>query len=157
MAFIASVVAHVLVRAADEREAVLGALLEIGNISITYRARYQRQPELVAVIDLLVKDESNPHSVCFQLALLSRDIHEFEERLGFRPISNPRLLLQSLRAFDLSELDNDGATPREPARFGEALATMLRDCERLAYDISDELSQRFFVHVGENPQANAAA
>ena len=157
MAFIASVVAQVLARTAEEREAVLGALLEIGNISITYRARYQRQPELLPVIDLLVKDESNPHSVCFQLTLLSREIHEFEERLGFHPISNPRLLLQSLRIFDLSELDNDGAAHREPARFGEGLATILRDCERHAYEISDELSQRFFVHVGEHPQANAAA
>jgi uncharacterized alpha-E superfamily protein len=45
MAFIASVIAQVLAWPAEEREAALGALLEIGNIIITYRARYQRQPE----------------------------------------------------------------------------------------------------------------
>ncbi len=157
MTFIASVVAQVLARPEEEREAVLGALLEIGNISITYRARYQRQPELLPVIDLLVKDESNPHSVCFQLALLSREIHEFEARLGFRAINDPPALLQSLQTVDLSELHNEGASHREAARFGEALAKMLRDCERLAHGISDELSQRFFVHAGEHPQANAAA
>ena len=63
MAFISSMVAQVLARPEEEREAALGALLEIGNIIITDRARYQRQPELLPVLDLLVKDESNPHAV----------------------------------------------------------------------------------------------
>jgi uncharacterized alpha-E superfamily protein len=157
MASVASVVAQVLARPAEEREAALGALLEIGNIIITYRARYQRQPELIPVLDLLVKDESNPHAVCFQLALLSREVYEFEARLGFRPINNPQPLLQSLRAFDLAELDNLRLSHGEPARFGEALATMLRACERFAHGLSDELSQRFFVHAGERPQASVAA
>jgi uncharacterized alpha-E superfamily protein len=157
MAFIASVVAQILARPEEEHEAALGALLEIGNIIITYRARYQRQPELLPVIDLLVKDESNPHAVCFQLALLSRDVHEFEARLGFRPTNHPRPLLQSLRTFDLSQLDNHRLSHGESARFGEGLATMLRACERLAYGLSDELSQRFFVHAGERPQASVAA
>jgi uncharacterized alpha-E superfamily protein len=157
MAFLASVVAQVLARPEEEREAALGALLEIGNIIITYRARYQRQPELLPVVDLLVKDESNPHAVCFQLALLSREVHEFEARLGFRPINNPLPLLQSLRLFDLAELDNHRLSHGEPERFGESLATMLRACERLAHGLSDELSQRFFVHAGERPQASVAA
>jgi len=157
MAVIASVVAQVLARPAEEREAALGALLEMGNIIITYRARYQRQPELLPVLDLLVKDESNPHAVCFQLALLSREVYEFEARLGFRPINNPQPLRHSLRAFDLAELDNLRLSHGEPARFGEALATMLRACERFAHGLSDELSQRFFVHAGERPQASVAA
>jgi uncharacterized circularly permuted ATP-grasp superfamily protein/uncharacterized alpha-E superfamily protein len=157
MAFMASVVAQVLARPEGEREAALGALLEIGNIIITYRARYQRQPELLPVIDLLVKDESNPHAVCFQLALLSRDVHECEARLGFHPINHPQPLLQSLRTFDLGELDNSRFSHGESARFGEGLKTMLTACERLAYGLSDELSQRFFVHAGERPQASVAA
>ena len=157
MAFIASVVSQVLARPEEEREAALGALLEIGNIIITYRARYQRQPELLPVIDLLVKDESNPHAVCFQLALLSREIHEFEARLGFRAINNPRPLLQSLRGFDLAELDNNRLSHGEPGRLGEGLGAILRACERLAHGLSDELSQRFFVHAGERPQASVAA
>ncbi len=157
MAFLASVVAQVLARPEEEREAALGALLEIGNIIITYRARYQRQPELLPVVDLLVKDESNPHAVCFQLALLSREVHEFEARLGFRPINNPLPLLHSLRLFDLAEFDNHRLSHGEPERFGESLATMLRACERLAHGLSDELSQRFFVHAGERPQASVAA
>jgi uncharacterized alpha-E superfamily protein len=157
IAFIASVVAQVLARPEEECEAALGALLEIGNIIITYRARYQRQPELLPILDLLVKDESNPHAVCFQLAVLSREVQEFGTRLGFRPVNDPRPLLQSLRAFDLAELDNLRLSHGETTRFGEALATMLRACERFAHGLSDELSQRFFVHAGERPQASVAA
>ena len=157
MAFIASVVVQVLARPAEEREAALGALLEIGNTIITYRARYQRQPELLPVLDLLVSDESNPHSVCFQLAVLGRDIQEFETRLSFRPINDPRPLLESLRAFDLAQLDNVRPSCGEDEPFGEPLAMILRACERFAYGISDELSQRFFVHAGEGPQASVAA
>jgi uncharacterized circularly permuted ATP-grasp superfamily protein/uncharacterized alpha-E superfamily protein len=157
MGLIASVVAQVLARPEEEREAALGALLEIGNIIITYRARYQRQPELLPVLDLLVKDESNPHAVCFQLALVSGEVKEFQARLGFRPTNDPRPLVESLRAFDLAELDNLRLSHGEPARFGETLATLLRACERFTYELSDELSQRFFVHAGERPQASVAA
>jgi uncharacterized circularly permuted ATP-grasp superfamily protein/uncharacterized alpha-E superfamily protein len=157
MAFIASVVAQVLARPEGEREATLGALLEIGNTIITYRARYQRQPELLPVLDLLVSDESNPHSVCFQLAVLGRDIQEFETRLSFRPINDPRPLIESLRAFDLAQLDNLRPAYGEDEPFGELLAAILRACERFAYGLSDELSQRFFVHAGEGPQASVAA
>ena len=82
MAFISSMVAQVLARPEEEREAALGALLEIGNIIITYRARYQRQPELLPVLDLLVKDESNPHAVCFQLALVSRELPRVRSSTG---------------------------------------------------------------------------
>jgi uncharacterized alpha-E superfamily protein len=157
MAFIASVVAQVLPRPEKEREAALGALLEIGNTIITYRARYQRQPELLPVLDLLVCDESNPHSVCFQLAALGREVKDFGTRLGFRPVNDPRPLLESLRAFNLAELDALSQSSAEPASFGEPLSKMLSACERFAYGFSDELSQRFFVHAGEGPQASVAA
>jgi uncharacterized alpha-E superfamily protein len=156
MAFIASVVAQVLPRPEKEREAALGALLEIGNTIITYRARYQHQPELLPVLDLLVCDESNPHAVCFQLAALGREVQDFGARLGFRPVNDPRPLLESLRAFDLAELDAPVQPSGEPASFGEPLAKILSACERFAYGFSDELSQRFFVHAGEGPQASVA-
>jgi hypothetical protein len=34
---------------------------------------------------------------------------------------------------------------------------LLAACERAAYGISDELTQRFFVHAGERPQTSVAA
>jgi uncharacterized alpha-E superfamily protein len=151
MAFLSSVTIQILGLAEEDPEAVLGALLEIGNISMTYRARYQRQPELLPVLDLLLLDELNPHSICFQLAALTGQLDLIKTRLGFEPLNNPRSLLQALRGFDLSYLEELRESQAEP------LSALLAACERAAYGISDELTQRFFVHAGERPQTSVAA
>jgi len=151
MAFLSSVTIQILGLAEEDREAVLGALLEIGNIGMTYRARYQRQPELLPLLDLLLLDELNPHSICFQLAALTGQLDLIKTRLGFEPLNNPRSLLQALRGFDLSYLEELRESQAEP------LSALLAACERAAYGISDELTQRFFVHAGERPQTSVAA
>lgn len=151
MAFLSSVVIRVLGLSGEEREAVLGALLEIGNIGMTYRARYQRQPELLPALDLLALDELNPHSICFQLAALHGQLDLIKVRLGFEPVNHPRSLLQALRGFDLSCLEELREAQAEP------LCALLAACERAAYGLSDELTQRFFAHAGERPQTSFAA
>jgi uncharacterized circularly permuted ATP-grasp superfamily protein/uncharacterized alpha-E superfamily protein len=148
-AFIASVTTQVLSLSEEEREAVLDALLEVGNVSITYRARYQRHPELLPVLDLLLLDESNPHSLSFQLAALVDSLQRLQERLAYQSVNDPRSLLLALQGFDLSYLDSD---PR-----GEPLSALLVACERCALGLSDELTQRFFIHAGEGLQTSVAA
>jgi uncharacterized alpha-E superfamily protein len=150
-AFLSSAATRVLELSDEDCDAVLGALLEIGNVSMTYRARYQRQPELLPVLDLLVLDELNPHSICFQLAALCNHLRQVGTRLEFRPVNDPASLLQALRGFDLAEFED----LRMPE--GEPLAALLAACERCAYGLSDELTQRFFIHAGERPQTSVAA
>ena len=151
MGFISSAAMQVLGLPDEECDAVLGALLEIGNVSMTYRARYQRQPELLPVLDLLVLDEQNPHSVCFQLAALGNHLQQVDTRLGFRPVNDPASLLQALRGFDIAEFEALSMPEGEP------LAALLAACERCVYGLSDELTQRFFIHAGEHPQTSVAA
>jgi len=151
MAFLSSMTTQVLALPEDDCEIVLGALLEIGNVSITYRARYQRQPELLPLLDLLLLDESNPHSVCYQLAALGGQLEKIKTRLEFEPVNDPNSLLEPLRRFDLAHLEN------LPPYQSEPLSALLVACERCAYGLSDELTQRFFVHAGERPQTSFAA
>jgi uncharacterized circularly permuted ATP-grasp superfamily protein/uncharacterized alpha-E superfamily protein len=151
VAFLSSAAMQVLGLPDEDCDAVLGALLEIGNVSMTYRARYQRHPELLPVIDLIVLDELNPHSVCFLLAALGNHLHQIGTRLGFRPVNDPGSLLKALRGFDLAEFE-DLHMPQ-----GEPLAALLAACERSAHGLSDELTQRFFIHAGERPQTSVAA
>jgi uncharacterized circularly permuted ATP-grasp superfamily protein/uncharacterized alpha-E superfamily protein len=151
MAFLSSATTQVLGLPGEDGDAVLGALLEIGNVSMTYRARYQRHPELLPVLDLLVLDELNPHSVCFQLAALVNHLQYLDTQLGFRPVNDPSSLLQALRGFDLAEIENLHLP------HGEPLAALLAACERGVYGLSDELTQRFFIHAGERPQTSVAA
>ena len=151
MAFLSSAAMQALGLPDEDSDGVLGALLEIGNVSMTYRARYQRHPELIPVLDLLVLDESNPHSVCFQLAALYNHLKQIWARLGFRPINDPASLLLALREFDLVELEDLRMSRDEP------LAALLTACEGCVYGLSDELTQRFFIHAGERPQTSVAA
>jgi uncharacterized alpha-E superfamily protein len=151
IAFLSSITTQVLALPEDDGEIVLGALLEIGNVSITYRARYQRQPELLPLLDLLLLDESNPHSVCYQLAALSGRLERIKTRLGFEPFNDPRSLIEALRSFDLALLE------KFPPSRSEPLSALLAACERCAYGLSDELTQRFFIHVDERSQASVAA
>jgi uncharacterized alpha-E superfamily protein len=151
MAFLSSAAIQVLGLPDEDCDAVLGALLEIGNVSMTYRARYQRHPELLPVVDLLVLDELNPHSVCFLLAALGNHLQQVGTRLEVRPVNDPISLLQALRGFDLAEFEDLHTTQGEP------LAALLAACERCAYGLSDELTQRFFIHAGERPQTSVAA
>jgi uncharacterized circularly permuted ATP-grasp superfamily protein/uncharacterized alpha-E superfamily protein len=155
--FFCSMMARVLAWPEKEQEATLGALLEIGDSIITYRARYQRQPELLPVLDLLVLDESNPHAVCHQLAALSREIREFGARLNFRPVNDPSSVLRGLREFDLARLDNPRLPYGEAAPRGEELALLLAACEHCVSGLSDELSHRFFALASERAQASVAA
>jgi uncharacterized alpha-E superfamily protein len=150
-AFLSSAAMQVLGLANEDCDAVLGAILEIGNVSMTYRARYQRHPELLPVLDLLVLDELNPHSICFQLAAIGGHLQQISERLGFRPVNDPASLLHALRGFDLSAFEDLRIPQSEP------LAALLAACERSAYGLSDELTQRFFIHAGERPQTSVAA
>ena len=41
---------------------------------MTYRARYQAAPQLAAVLDLLLCDETNPRSAVYQIATLDEHI-----------------------------------------------------------------------------------
>ena len=49
---------------------VLEAILEMADSSITYRSRYLTSLQTELVLDLLLVDEANPHSIAFQLARL---------------------------------------------------------------------------------------
>jgi uncharacterized alpha-E superfamily protein len=156
LAFLASTVRQILVRPATMRDTALGGFLEVGNSLITYRARYQRQPELLPVIDLLVFDESNPHAVCFQLVGLDRALETLAIKVGFQPVNDLRVLIRALHNFDLAQLDDLGRTG-EPASESGGLAPMLAACQRAAYGLSDELAQRFFIHASERAQTSVAA
>ncbi len=151
MAFLSAITTRVLGLPPKDREIVHGALLEIGNVSMTYRARYQRQPELLPLLDLLLLDESNPHSVCYQLAALSGQLDKLNSGLGFEPVNDPRSLLDALRRYDLGYLET-----LDPSR-SDPLTALLMACQRCAYGLSDEFTQRFFVHAGERPQSSVAA
>ncbi len=146
-----------LVRPRGNATAVLDALLEAADSTMTYRFRYRDTPRPEAVIDLLLLDETNPRSVAFQLARL-------QEHLDALPASTPaaprpehqRLcmgMLTAVRLADAHQLSTivEGritpgrATPSRARR--PALARLLNELADHLPALSDALTRRYLTHA----------
>jgi uncharacterized circularly permuted ATP-grasp superfamily protein/uncharacterized alpha-E superfamily protein len=101
--------------------AVLEALLEIGDSSITYRTRYLTRLQCAAVLDLLIADDTNPRAVLYQLNALADHVENLP-RDQAKPELSPaqRLAIAMLTHVRLAEMDH--------------LAQMARNGKRLQLD-----------------------
>lgn len=57
-------------------EPMLALMLQIADSSISYRSRYHTALRLEYVLELLLFDEANPRSLCFQLAALDQYVRQ---------------------------------------------------------------------------------
>ena len=89
------------------RVAGIDLLLELFDSAITFRARYQRHEDLLALADLLVLDSSNPRSFAGVLRRLRTELSKLPGSGSFRkslldrlPPEGAGLTLESLRGAD---------------------------------------------------------
>jgi uncharacterized circularly permuted ATP-grasp superfamily protein/uncharacterized alpha-E superfamily protein len=144
--YVTTTVGEVARAETSEDPALLEWLLDLSDSIITYRARYMRQPEWLAVVELLLFDPRNPRSAAFQLAKLAKHV-------------------RMLPAADLGELvlaiERAGAAHVADPAQGElflppdAVTSFLDSCEHMATSLSDALTRRYFSHVTEAPHATA--
>lgn len=119
---------HFFESAAVYTEQGFDSLLTLFDSAITYRTRYQRQQEIVALLDLLVLDKTNPralHAVCSDLA----------EHISHLPDS--RAISAKLVGLNLapdSTLDT---------------LEQVKDLISIGLALSDEISHQFFAHINE--------
>ena len=112
-------------------------LLALGDSTITYRSRYMARPEWMPVLDLLIRDDSNPRSIAFQL----KGLHDYLVRLGAAlGDCGADVLTPSIEI--LAGLD--AARDLDPA--SERLAGLLEGLEAASYTLSERLGLRFFSH-----------
>ena len=112
-------------------------LLELADSSVTYRARYLVAAEWLPVLDLLIRDEANPRSLAFQVKGLveySAKLEATHGRFASDVLAPGHAALGRLGAADLH--------PESPA-----LAALLDQLQRIAFQVSDELSLKFFSHA----------
>jgi uncharacterized alpha-E superfamily protein len=116
-------------------------MLELFDSAITFRARYQRHEDLLALTDLLVLDSANPRSLAGVLRRLRTELRKlpgddaFIARLLSRlPGDGAGMQLEALRAAD------------EP----HVLRTLADVCGRLVpcgKALADDIGHRFFAHA----------
>ncbi len=132
---------------------LLECLLEVADSSMTYRTRYYTTLQPVAVLDVLMADETNPRSLDFQLSHLV-DLYQGLPRHLPDDLQAMRDALALLRSFDLRELKYPLPGSAMVANGSEGLSRLehfLRDLERLLPSWSNNLSSRYFSHARTLP------
>jgi uncharacterized circularly permuted ATP-grasp superfamily protein/uncharacterized alpha-E superfamily protein len=113
-------------------------LLELFDSLITFRARYQRHEDLLALADLLVLDSTNPRAFAGVLRRLRTEIGKLpgepealQALLALLPADGAGLTLDSLRGAD-------------DAAIAQALRSLATRLGQAATALADQVSERFF-------------
>ncbi len=132
----AGVLARVLDQPAARIEGALCLALELGDVLVTYQARYGASVQPGVALDLLVADPDNPRSLAFQLARSAALLAALEG--GAEPAAQAaamRAQAEAIAASLCETLDQAGMMPR--------LVLALRGLEREASALSAEVTRRF--------------
>ena len=132
---------------AAENWSYLECLLEVADSTMTYRARYYTTLQPVAVLDVLMADETNPRSLDFQLEHL---VELYAKLPDSSPVDLQAVqdVLSSLRA-----IVAQGTFQQRAAKAGRThnpflpVDRFLADLERLLPTWSNHLSGRYFSHA----------
>jgi uncharacterized alpha-E superfamily protein len=135
--------------------AFLEWLLEVADSSMTYRTRYYTTLQPLAVLDVLMSDETNPRSLDFQLDHLA-ELYEKLPRHVPGELHRIRNAVTFLRSVDLQAMryPSLGTSVAKPAKGAAGVATLdqfLGDLESLLPSWSNDLSSRYFSHVHTQP------
>jgi uncharacterized alpha-E superfamily protein len=138
---------------AEEDLPFLEYVLEAADSSITYRTRYYTTLQPVAVLDVLMSDESNPRSLSFQLSHLA-DLYGKLPRHGEDDLRKMRRAAEFVHTLDLRTLDLPlpGTADSHPLSEEAAkLSGWLLDLQSLLPLWSNNLSNRYFSHARTLP------
>ncbi|MEL0028930.1 MAG: circularly permuted type 2 ATP-grasp protein [Perlucidibaca sp.] len=147
------ILAHVLGTTGAQNQNSLEWLLEMADSRITYRSRYLSAPQLVRVLDLLLLDPGNPHSVCFQLRQL---IHMLDSMSSRDRLPLERLSGQ-LHTLDLGVIESDLRSRERLDMSLGTLARLLQAVDQAAYQLADGISLQYFAHVTRLTQSTVSA
>ena len=128
-----------------ENLGLLEAVLEVCDCSITYRSRYNVLPQLAAVCDLVLLDDTNPRSLLFQLSQLVKHFDRLpREKLTALPGAGQRILIDCvarLRLADPRQLLRTG----EPATSTEMAKVIRHICAAMPH-LSEAIAVSYFAH-----------
>ena len=141
-----------LFRSGPSEPALLEALLEVADSTMTYRARYFMGLKPAGVFDLVLADEANPRSVAFQLlaihdhmAALPRERHG----VAITPEAQATAgVIAALRRADMVKIAR-GGPGEDDGR--PKLDTLCRSLMSDLAETSDLLSDSYFKHAAAEP------
>ncbi len=125
-------------------------MLELADSFITYRSRYRVEPMLPLVLDLLVMDESNPRSLAYQMAVLTRHLEGLPQATEGTALPRERRIVLGLQtAVRLADVEALSTTDADGTRSG--LAVFLQQALADLPALSDAISRRYFRLTDDEP------
>ena len=118
-------------------------LLELSDSIITYRARYRAQPEWLPVLDLLLRDETNPRSILFQIDGILGALRKIAQTHGacgeqlLAPLKDELIALEPG-----ADLNHGNAT----------LSGLLNRIQLASAALSEQISVQFFSYTDNGQQ-----
>lgn len=126
-------------------QGLLESILEIADSTLTYRSRYNLVPNLMAVYDLVLLDDTNPRSLLFQLLQLEKHLQRLPGKTAQGPASpDKRLLLQTLNALKLLD-PNELGVPGTVLNLSDTAGVLALVNESMPR-LSELLAVTFFEH-----------
>ena len=138
---------------AEDEWPLLEYLLEVGDSSMTYRSRYFTTLQPVAVLDVLMADETNPRSLDFQLNHLA-DLYSKLPRHVPEDLRAMQHAVSLLRSFTLQQIAYPLPGAPEHQGHSEERARRERTLKELALLLptrSNNLSNNYFSHARGMP------
>jgi uncharacterized alpha-E superfamily protein len=127
----------------------LDQLLEVADSSVTYRTRYYTTVQPLAVLDVLMSDETNPRSLDFQLDHLA-ELYEKLPRHIPADLKTLQDALQALRSIDLQSMRHAAVGKRRVNGLPQ-LDRYLAELETMLPAWSNNLSSCYFSHARTLP------
>jgi uncharacterized circularly permuted ATP-grasp superfamily protein/uncharacterized alpha-E superfamily protein len=135
-----------VVRVKTKPAAALEPVLEIADSVMTYRRQYFAAPHLPGVLALLVKDESNPRSLAFQVNVLNDHSAALMARANASAPESERARMNSLRQA-LQGADLNGLAQEHAQGTTQPLQDLLESWATEFAAFSDEVTSRYFNHI----------
>ena len=126
-------------------DSILPPMLEVGDITMTYRRFHVAQPSLLPVLDLLLLNEANPRSVSFQLSVLSRTAAQLPHSTYATIDAKTKFIADSLQS-ELASLNLTVAAQAKEAVASSVPILCKRLCSGLE-ELSDEITNYYFSHA----------
>ncbi len=143
--YLASFLDHTLRSPEADNPSLLEAVLEVADCALTYRSRYNLLPNIAAVYDLVLLDDTNPRSLLFQLNQLVKHFERLpREKESALPSPAYRHLLSCLTRLRLSDPRSLLGLEQNwhKTEAGEAIQEVMRDLPKL----SDAIAVSYFAH-----------
>jgi uncharacterized circularly permuted ATP-grasp superfamily protein/uncharacterized alpha-E superfamily protein len=155
--FAVKLVRSLSTRGKPEGTGVLNLLLDLADSTMTYRGRYKAVPQLPAVLDLLLADDSNPRSVIFQVVQMEEHMKELPLEQQQVPISPGRKAIAAIRV-DLILADmNRLSSVKSRAGLRTQLDRLTRRIEEGVDELSEIVARTYFSHSLRQRVSGAAS